>query len=290
MNDYARMIADYRGQYGDETENLFEAMMSPAEKIALVNPFLSAPSKAAVLQGATSLDTHPQFARMPPDGAPFLIDGLMSHYFLDLSSIYAPLSLPIAPTSRVLDMCAAPGGKLLVMLSRLIPGVHVIGNDISSARAERLRRVIHDYVPPDVTEHHVRITNKDALNFGLKGPGSFDAVLLDAPCSSEAHVVRDSHLLKQFVGIRKTLPMRQFALLAAALLAVKPGGFVMYATCTINRLENEGVVAKALGRKKVPCEIVDIPVERGDKNEFGISILPHRHGAGPAFLSLLRRL
>jgi 16S rRNA C967 or C1407 C5-methylase (RsmB/RsmF family) len=214
----------------------------------------------------------------------------MSHYFLDLSSIFPALMLPISSNSRVLDMCSAPGGKLLVMLSRLVPEVFYVANDLSYARTQRLKRVIKDFVPEDVFRRSIKVTNVDAIRFALQEPASFDAVLLDAPCSSEAHVVRDRKLLQKFTGLRKSLPQRQFALLSAALLAVKPGGHVMYSTCSINLEENEGVIKKALARKKRPCAVIGLTSPVGAHSDLGVTILPHVHGAGPAFFSLLKRL
>jgi 5-methylcytosine rRNA methyltransferase NSUN4 len=278
------MIACYREQYGDETEALFAAMIAPQKKIALVNQFVP-----ANLFGAQALSFGAQFVSIEKDTLPTSIEGLLSHYFLDLSSIFAPLFLPIASHMRVLDMCSAPGGKLLVMLMRLIPDVFYVANDLSSARCQRLRRVIKSYVPNEIAHRSIHVTNKDAVSFALREPESFDAVLLDAPCSGEGHVVLSEKLLKQF-KVQKSLPQRQYSLLSAALLAVKPGGHVMYATCSINRHENEGVIKKAVARKKTRCEVVNLETPFGLANEWGVTILPHLHGAGPAFFSLLRRL
>jgi 16S rRNA C967 or C1407 C5-methylase (RsmB/RsmF family) len=281
------MIDCYREQYGDETDALFAAMAMPQKKIALINQFIPPSARADLCKEPLSYGT--QFAMLAKDTAPFFVDGLLSHYFLDVSSIFAPLLLPLAPAMRVLDMCSAPGGKLLVMLSRLIKDIDFIANDLSPARTERLRRVLREYVPDGVMKH-VRVANRDAISFALREPASFDAVLLDAPCSSEAHILNDQKLLRRFTGLRRSLSQRQYSLLSAALLAVKPGGHVMYATCSINRQENEGVIMKALARKKTPCELIGLSPPLGRANEFGATILPHVHGAGPAFFALLRRI
>ena len=119
----------------------------------------------------------------------------MSHYFLDRSSLLAPLLLPIYPGMKVLDMCAAPGGKLLVMLNRLLPEVTFVANDISRSRVERLRKVLNHYVPASIGAH-IRVSNDDASFFALNTL-QFDAVLLDAPCSSEQHVIKDPKKLRE---------------------------------------------------------------------------------------------
>lgn len=249
-NDIARMADFFRASYGDKTDDLLEALLEPRPKIA--------------------------------------VDGLLGHYFVDPSSVFPALLLPLAPDMKVLDMCAAPGGKLLVMLSRMIKNVQFFANDISRARSWRLRRVVKELIPPH-EQANIHFYCRDATYFGLKYPGHFDAVLLDTPCSSEGHVVKNPNLLKKF-SPKKNLVIRQYSLLCAALLALKPGGHVMYATCSINKEENEGVIKTILRKKNAQCALIETFPPYGLKNEFGVSILPHLHKAGPAFFSLLRRL
>lgn len=249
-NDIARMADFFRASYGDKTDELFQALQKPQPKIA--------------------------------------VDGLLNHYFLDPSSVFPALLLPLAPDMKVLDMCAAPGGKLLVMLRRMVKNVQFFANDISRARSLRLRRVIKEFLPPHEQEN-IHFYCRDATYFGLIYPGQFDAVLLDAPCSNEGHVVKNPNLLKKF-SLTKNLMRRQYSLLSAALLALKPGGHVMYATCSINKEENEGVIKKIFCKKSAQCALIETFPPYGLKNQFGVSILPHLHKAGPAFFSLLRRL
>jgi 5-methylcytosine rRNA methyltransferase NSUN4 len=286
-----KSMADYyREQYGQETDQLFEALGTTTDKIALINPWLTSEQLADILcQGQPEIIFGMTLYRLPKDCAPQQVGGLMSHYFLDRSSVMAPLLLPLEPGMRVLDMCSAPGGKLLVMLSRMLKASRFVGNDVSKTRALRLKKVVAGFVPKDIIAASVDLTIKDAHYFGLARPGSFDAVLLDAPCSSEAHVVEQAKLAAKFNGPQKGLPQRQYSLLAAALLALKPGGHVMYATCTINKHENEGVIDRILRKKSAMCSLVDLSLPIGVQSPFGWSILPHIHGMGPAFLSLLRR-
>lgn len=289
MTDFDKMVDCYRAQYGIDTDDLFAALKNPPDKIALVNLFLPSAVRES-LHVSQALPYGSQFLRLPKDCEVTRAHGLMSHYFLDLSSIFAPLFLPLKPHMRVLDMCAAPGGKLLVMASRLIDDICFTANDISQARSMRLKRVIADYLPKDFVMSALNITSKDATFFGLRAKETYDAILLDVPCSSEAHVARDPKLLKNFTGLRKTLPTRQYSLLSSALLATKPGGHIMYATCSINQLENQGVIEKALRKKKSMFELVKLTPPLGDQGDLGVTILPHVHGAGPAFYSLLKRI
>lgn len=283
------MLEHYRAQYGDECEALFQAMLECDAKVALINPFITKESQEKLFSlGSREPNLGPFIITLPKDLKPFMIDGLLSHYFLDKSSCLAPLLLPVKEGQRVLDMCSAPGGKLLFMLSRLVPSVSFVANDISKARLTRLRQVIGSYVPKTFQDSYIKITNRDASFFGLKQKESFDAVLLDAPCGSEAHILRNPTLLARFRP-QKSLAKRQYALLCAALLAVKKGGYIMYATCSINKNENEGVIQRLINKKGDQVSMVALKSPLGDSHEFGISVLPHRHGAGPAFISLLRK-
>lgn len=288
--DLRKMADCYRKQYGDDTDALFFAMQKSRDKLALVNPFLEEKNLVSLLAPEEIVTIHGvKFYRLFKDTKPMLIDGVFSHYFLDSSSIMPPLLLPIPEGGEVLDMCSAPGGKLLVMISRMISSVRFLANDLSSARTYRLKNVLSEFLPAAMRNHLVSTTTKDAVYFGLRHPSRFDAVLLDAPCSSEAHVVHDAKRLKDFHGLNKALPRRQYSLLSAALLALKPGGHVMYSTCSINKDENDGVIKRVLHRKADMASLIDITSPLGDKTDYGIAIYPHLHAAGPAYFSLLRR-
>lgn len=289
MTPLEKMASAYRPQYGDETDALFKALANPTEKVALINPFLTKDQLAPLIaQGQDFLIENQVFYKLPKECKPVAIDGLMSHYFLDLSSVFAPLLLPLKAKDKMLDMCAAPGGKLLVVLSQKLPDLFITANDISHARSNRLKNVLREFVPEQLVGQ-MHLTVKDAHFFGLKRPGSFDAILLDAPCSSEAHVIKNERLLNQFSGLSKSLPKRQYSLLSAALLALREGGYVMYATCSINKHENEGVIERILHKKSDQCELVELKASRGSQSPYGVTILPDKDGAGPAFFSLLRR-
>ncbi len=284
MSTLEHFLKAYHPQYGEETKELIEALQSHDDKVALINPFIEAqthelfhaPFKEILGQSICEKASKPE-----------KIQGLMSHYFLDRSSLVAPLLLPLSSNMKVLDMCAAPGGKLLAMIFRRLDSTSFVANELSSARALRLKKVMADYVPEAL---HPSFAHKDGSLIGLKQPGHYDAVLLDAPCSSEAHVIQNPELLKKFTGLRKTLPQRQYSLLCSAILATKKGGHIMYATCSINKNENEEVIKKVLKKKGGEIELA--PLENapmGEVNDWGLSILPHKHHAGPAFLSLLKR-
>lgn len=285
MNDnYNDMLQYFSPQYGHETKDLLNAMLAHEEKVALINPFIYEEANK-VLNPNPEPNLGPFIGSLDKDQKPYILQGLLSHYFLDRSSCLAPLSLPLAPKDKVLDMCGAPGGKLLYLLSKN-QDAHFVANDISKERLRRLRTVLDLYVPQAYQQQHISITNKDATYFGLKEPQCFDKVLLDAPCGSEAHVLKTKRPFRP----QKSLPFRQYSLLCSALLAAKEGGYVVYATCSINKDENEGVIKKLLKKKSKTCSLVPYEHPLGEKGDYGLSVLPHLHGAGPAFISLIQKI
>ncbi len=217
------------------------------------------------------------------------VRGLLAFYVLDAASVYAARVLDVHPGERVLDLCAAPGGKTLILADALVEGGELVANDRSSARAKRLRRVVEDYLPESL-QSRVRVTSYDAKRWGMHEPGAFDAVLLDAPCSSEAHVLADpQELAKWSPGRIKRLAKEQYALLTSALLAVRPGGRVVYSTCSIAPDENDGVIERLFEKGRHPVRAVPVEVPVGTRTRYGWQILPDRDGCGPIYVALLTK-
>ena len=225
-----------------------------------------------------------------PEQSPFN-HGLMKTYYLDEGSILAASLLPVHQGDSVLDMCAAPGGKSLVLASKLAGSGFLLCNDRSSQRRGRLKKVLDEHLPPD-WRSTVSISSHDATRWGLHQQEAYDSILLDAPCSSERHVLKDASALAQWSPARtKHLAVQQFAMLAAALEAVKTGGTIMYSTCAISRTENEGVVAKLQHKREGRFEEIRVAVQGPERQEYGQIILPDTCGGkGPMYFCLLRRL
>ncbi|EPF30145.1 SAM-dependent methyltransferase [Treponema medium] len=175
-------------------------------------------------------------------------------YYLDQASIYAAQALPPIDEGSYLDMCAAPGGKTLVLASGMGQEAHIQANELSRARRARLLTVLNEHLPPDINAR-IEVTGYDAATLPRYRQAYYDRILLDAPCSSERHVITDAKYLACWTPARiKMLAQRQWALLSAAFLLLKQGGFLVYATCALADAENDGVVQKLL--KKYGTEAV----------------------------------
>jgi len=279
--------------YGSRWGDLFAALQCPEKQVAREN--LWAPSKEAL--GEEASKTHPALRACywidteSPRSPARTEENLLSHYIMDPASVIVARALEVEEGNRVLDMCAAPGGKALILIEALAKGGEIFANDLSSERRERLKKVIQQYVPRDIRDR-VWVTGRDGVQFGLREPESFDRILLDAPCSGERHVLENKKAQEEWSPRRGDhLAIRQYSLLSAALLALKPGGRLVYSTCSINPEENDGVVHKLFKKKKEFVRL--IPQEThsvGEKNEYGISFFPDRCGFGPLYYCVVEKV
>jgi 16S rRNA (cytosine967-C5)-methyltransferase len=186
--------------------------------------------------------------------------------------------------TRWLDMCAGPGGKAALLAAVRPAGVHLTATDRAEHRVELVRSTLAG--APDVD---VRLADGTAPDWPA---GSFDRVLLDAPCTGLGALRR-----RPEVRWRRTaddvapLAELQRALLDSALAAVRPGGVVAYVTCSPHTAETVDVVDAAAGRDDVEVLPVaplfpEVPgLARGAHGQ----LWPHRHGTDAMFLALLRR-
>ncbi len=213
-----------------------------------------------------------------------------STYYLDRASWTAAMTLPLEPGMKVLDMCAAPGGKSLILASRLEGTGSLTCNELSPGRRKRLKTVLQDHLP-DQWRESVKVTGFDAGKWCLYEKDIYDAVLLDAPCSSERHLLHSPSLLNQWSpGRTKNLAVRQYSLAVSALDVLKPGGWLLYSTCSLSPLENDGVIAKMLKKRKGLFEVRDTGSQEGEPTEYGKIILPDRGDWGPIYFSLLKKI
>ena len=239
-------------------------------------------------------------------------------YFLDPASLFCAFQLPLENADRILDMCAAPGGKTLVLAHRMKENAFLQSNERSAPRKARLLQVCDSSLDEQIRER-IKITNYDGALMCKKETEQFDAILLDAPCSSERHVFLDPKYLDQWSENRiKTLSMEQWALVSSAWRLLTPGGYLLYSTCALTPKENDEVISRLLkkfddaflvyGNSGIPknndaaantsvpglkaetasvfAEFKEIPVF--EKTAYGFHILPDRsNGAGPIWFSLI---
>lgn len=172
--------------------------------------------------------------------------GVYNYYPMDCGSILPVLALDLSPGDRVLDLCSAPGGKALVALQTLLPDV-VVCNDISISRLNRIQRSFREYLFDFETSNkwRERVVFKRVDGRLYTDDLGFDKVLVDVPCTTDRHSMNEDEnniFRPDRVKERLRIPEMQSQLLVNALRLVKVGGTVVYSTCSLSPIQNDGVV------------------------------------------------
>ena len=192
-------------------------------------------------------------------------------------------ALSLAPGARVLDACAAPGGKAAHLLER-DPSLRLLALDVDQRRLNRVRETLLR------TGGEAEFRAADAADVASWWDGEpFDAVLLDAPCSATGIVRRQPDvLLHRRPGDLVSLVALQARLLDALWRVVKPGGVLLYATCSVLKDENERQVAAFLSRTG-DARSEGLDEDFGRTADPGRQRLPGERGMDGFFYARLRR-
>lgn len=188
--------------------------------------------------------------------------GSSMEHMLGLIYIQGPISmLPVevlepAPGKIVLDLCASPGSKSTQIAQLMMNTGILVCNDVSSTRIKPLVANIQRCGVINSI-----ITQSDGRYFHRWVKEQFDRVLVDAPCSSLGIVSKDWTAANKYSEkISKRISKLQQSLLISAYECLKPGGLLVYSTCTIHPLENENVITYLLDKKK-DAELLPVLVE-----------------------------
>jgi 16S rRNA C967 or C1407 C5-methylase (RsmB/RsmF family)/NOL1/NOP2/fmu family ribosome biogenesis protein len=174
-----------------------------------------------------------------PAQHPYYFAGL---YYLQEPSAMAPAVLAaVAPDDLVLDACGAPGGKATQLAARLTGGV-LLTNDVSVSRQHAtLRNVERSGLT------HCAVTAEDTARLRRHFPETFDRILADVPCSGEGMFRKDPAMIRNWQHQEAgRYPALQRRILQDCAAMLKPGGTLLYSTCTFSRAENEDVVSAVL--------------------------------------------
>jgi 16S rRNA (cytosine967-C5)-methyltransferase len=193
------------------------------------------------------------------------------------------------PGRRVLDTCASPGGKTTVLAARLVDGGLVVACDVRDRRLDLLKRSVSSS-----GARNVRLVQMDLLQ-PLPFHCSFDCVFVDAPCSGLGTLRRDPDIKwRRRDSDLPTLAARQVAMLRHASEGVRPGGRLIYATCSSEPEENESVVSAFLSATadfvEVDCRSAGptLPAAVVDLNGH-LRTYPHSHGLEAFFGAVFER-
>jgi 16S rRNA (cytosine967-C5)-methyltransferase len=212
---------------------------------------------------------------------PGFTEGLIS--VQDEAAQLCPLFLDIHPKMRILDACAAPGGKTAHILESN-PSVELTALEPQGFRFERLKNTINRL---KLSAH---VIQADAIKLNDWWDGQlFDRILIDAPCSGTGVIRRhpDIKLRRQEESIALNLPIQQ-ALLQTLWQVLKPGGKMIYATCSILKEENDQQIASFLA-KTPDASTIHLGLTFGLKTPYGLQILAGHTNMDGFFYAVLEK-
>lgn len=191
-----------------------------------------------------------------PARHPFYYAGL---YYLQEPSAMTPANiLPVKPGEHVLDLCAAPGGKATALAAKLQGEGLLVANDISASRAKALLKNLEIFGVKNSF-----VTNAAPVKLAEQFEEAFDKILVDAPCSGEGMFRKDIANAKVW-SLEKVEECAkiQREITQQAVKMLRPGGLMLYSTCTFSAEENEGTIAYLL--ESCPeMELLEIPMYEG---------------------------
>ncbi len=236
------------------------------------------------------LSSRPKFTLNPlMHAGVFYVQDASSMIYEAICDKVVPSAFDTGSPLAVLDLCAAPGGKTTSIINALPDKSLVVANEFIASRAEILKENLIKWGYPDFI-----VTNSPTKNFRELAE-SFDIVAIDAPCSGEGMMRKEPIAISQWnEGLVKQCSSLQKEIIANGFEALKPGGYLIYSTCTFNRDENEENVdwmVKELGL--VPFD-PDFPESWGilkgiDTPYPCYRFMPHSTRGEGLFVALMRK-
>ncbi len=215
-------------------DDFIDSLEQPAPVSIRVNPHKPTPPRARPVPWS-------DYGHYLNERPVFTLDPLFhagTYYVQEASSMFLEQALKqsvdLSKPLRVLDLCAAPGGKSTHLLSLLSPESLLVSNEVIRSRATILAENIQKWGHANVV-----VTNNDPEDFSAL-EGFFDVIVADAPCSGEGLFRKDPEAIREWSTENVALcAKRQRRILADVWPALKQDGVLLYSTCTYNRLENE---------------------------------------------------
>ena len=229
-----------------------------------------------------------------PTHHPYYYAGL---YYIQEPSAMAPAAvLPVERGERVLDLCAAPGGKATELGAKLNHTGLLVANDASASRTKALLKNLEVFGIPNLL-----VTSEMGDRLDRYFHEYFDKILIDAPCSGEGMFRKQAHMIPAWEkqGPEVFANMQREILRQAAEL-LKPGGTMLYSTCTFSKLENEGSIDGFLAEHS-EFTLEEIPRQEGFCSgmpelvgsrfplERCVRLFPHKIDGEGHFLALLKK-
>ena len=210
-------------------------------------------------------------------------------YFQEPSAMAVACGMPIGENVKILDLCAAPGGKTTHIGARMGNHGLLLSNEIIPKRAAVLSENVERMGLTNTI-----VTNESPRQLSERFEGFFDGIIVDAPCSGEGMFRKEPQAVEEW-SVNHTLScaVRQKNILDDAYKMLKCGGYIMYSTCTFSYDENESVVQYMIDKYNMQlCHIDGLDMLSdgiGDGMQDCRRIFPHKNKGEGHFMALLRR-
>ena len=280
-----KFLERMRNQLGEEYEQFLASLERPRAVALRFNP-LKGESPVLPFVGE-NVPWEPNGFYYDPQSRPGLhVFHEAGVYYLQEASAMAPVALlDPKPGERICDLCAAPGGKTTQIAGRMMGEGFLLCNEWSPKRSKILSRNMERMAVANAL-----VTNEDTARLAARFPEGFDKVLIDAPCSGEGMFRKEEAAITDWS--QETVEMcarRQAEILDNGAKMVRPGGRLVYSTCTFAPEEDELAVAAFLeSHPDFEPEIIAapwfVPVENG-----GHRMWPHKLLGEGHFAAVLRK-
>lgn len=210
-----------------------------------------------------------------------------AYYVQEASSMFLDVITRryLAEAEKVLDLCAAPGGKSTLLADALKPDALLVSNEIIPQRAHILYENLTKWGKSETV-----VTCNKPSDFG-KLSGYFDAIVIDAPCSGEGMFRKDPKAITEWSEANvKNCVVRQCEIISSVWDALKTDGILVYSTCTFNREENEEnvqFICNELGAELIKVDIAEFAGIVA--TDFGLRFYPHKIKGEGFFVSVMRK-
>lgn len=206
-------------------------------------------------------------------------------YFQEPSAMFTVNAIKFNGDEKVLDMCAAPGGKTIQIANRIPNGV-LVSNEFNKTRSEILFSNIER-----MGLKNVIVTNETPSNIAEAYGDCFDVCLVDAPCSGEGMFRRGEDVVKEWhAGLNEMCSRRQLEILYEADKTLKENGILIYSTCTYAVEENENVVKEFMNNRAYELQNIEGDLPRGINMPEAVRLYPHKVKGEGQFVAVLRKL
>ena len=272
-------------QLGEEYEAFLKSLERPRAVALRFNPLKG--ERPTLAFAGERVPWEPEGFYYDPETRPGLhVYHEAGVYYLQEASAMAPVTLlDPQPGEKICDLCAAPGGKTTQIAGRMKGEGFLLCNEINPKRAKILSRNIER-----MAVSNALVTNEHPANLAKRYPGFFDRVLVDAPCSGEGMFRKEEAAVTDWS--QETVEMcarRQAEILHSAAQLVRPGGRLVYSTCTFAPEEDEKAVANFLAaHPEFEAEEVDAPWFVSGENG-SVRLWPHKLLGEGHFAAVLRK-